>query len=74
MSLKYRGGKGKWLLREVLYWYVPRELMKRPKMGFGVPIDYWLRGSLREWGEGFLVRNALEKKVFWPCVDTENVA
>src|SRR5205823_8929643 len=47
--LKIRNGDGKWLLRQLLYRYVPRALVDRPKMGFAVPLDSWLAGPLREW-------------------------
>jgi asparagine synthase (glutamine-hydrolysing) len=48
LSLKRRGRTTKWLLRELLYRRVPRQLVDRPKMGFGVPLDDWFRGPLRE--------------------------
>lgn len=53
-NMKIRDGVGKWALREVLYRYVPRELMERPKMGFAVPLGSWLSGALRDWVESLI--------------------
>ncbi|MBN2139776.1 MAG: asparagine synthase (glutamine-hydrolyzing) [Desulfovibrionaceae bacterium] len=53
-TMKVKAGRGKWVLRQVLYRHLPRQLVDRPKMGFGVPVEDWLAKDLREWCESLL--------------------
>lgn len=62
LSMKIRNGRGKRLLRQALTRYVPPELVERPKTGFSIPLDAWLRGPLRDWAETLLDERRLRRE------------
>jgi len=65
MSMKISSGKSKWILRQVLYQYVPKQLIERPKAGFEIPLGDWLRGPLKVWVEGLLDENRLRQEGYF---------
>lgn len=62
LSMKIREGRGKWVVRELLYRYIPKEIMDRPKTGFELPISEWLRGPLRNRAEELLDESRLKRE------------
>lgn len=60
--MKVRDGEGKYILKRLLHKFVPKAMVDRPKMGFGVPIESWLRGPLREWAESLLSEQKIERQ------------
>lgn len=70
LQYKMRGGQGKWALRQILYRYVPKELIERPKAGFAIPIGTWLRGPLHDWAEDLLSAQALAQQ---PALDASAI-
>lgn len=65
LHYKVRDGQGKWLVKQLLHRFVPKELVERPKMGFESPVARWLRGPLREWAESLLDERLLREQGYF---------
>lgn len=65
LEYKFRNNTDKWVLKQVLYKYVPKEFFERPKKGFSVPLSSWLRGPLKEWAESLLDEKKIKEQGFF---------
>ena len=70
-DFKIKNGESKWVLKEILGTYLPKELYERPKMGFGFPLDSWLRTDLKGWAEHILFNNSIEE--INPAIDNKYI-
>ncbi len=70
-NLKLNKGVSKWVLRQVLYRHVPKTMIERPKMGFGIPIDKWLRGPLREWAESLINFKRIDQEGYFNATELQ---
>jgi asparagine synthase (glutamine-hydrolysing) len=73
MNMKVRDGKTKWILREVLYKHVPKQLIERPKAGFSIPLAEWLRGPLKNWAESLLDEKRLYGEAYFDVQYVRNL-
>lgn len=73
LNYKLRNNQSKWILRKILYKYVPKELIERPKMGFGIPLETWLRGPLRDWAESLLNYKRIEAEGFFNALSVQQL-
>ncbi len=68
MNFKYNNGNKKYIIKEILYKYIPKQMMERPKSGFGIPIEHWLRRELKPFVETYLDNALIEKQnIFNPA-------
>lgn len=65
VNFKIKNGVEKWILKEILYQYVPKNLIERPKMGFAVPLSEWMKGPLRDWVEALLDEKKLQEQGYF---------
>ena len=65
LDMKIKNGVGKWPIRQILYKYVPKELIERPKAGFAVPVGQWIRGPLREWADDLLDESRMQREGYF---------
>ena len=73
IDMKLRNGNGKWVIRQLLERHVPNRLWNRPKQGFALPVEKWLRGPLREWVESLLSEESLKNDGYLEAAPIRNI-